>query len=473
MTKTKPQTSLAVASVAFALFAVACDDGGNNPKGGPVAQALYVAHEGFIASYDIATGAERAGTLPNATGPVDMQSFDDGHLMINLTGRNEVLIFDGKTMLEKTRLPSSSLGAMRPVHSYISPEIGGRSFWISFNDGADNMPATNSALFVDCKGSSTTYHQTMGEVALGVGHHKAAFSTTQARVVISNIADCADVLSVYDYSDPSAITRVATRSAAELGWDGSSFPKTCDATYQNGLPPAPHGCATSSMTGKVFCNLTGSGEIIVVDVDAATPTFKSLATTGAGGGYTKASPDGRYIYSLQSDPREGNTDRPGATCQIGQLVVIDAMTETVAAQLPLLYKGAGCNEAIAGTLAASNEAGHIRISPDGKTLFVAVGGGFGVADAISDQEIIVDTTTPASPVLKPSLAVGQGTSHRADALSGDGKFVFVVNNVDGSVTQIDVATATVVKTIRTMATPQTIATWGTAEGAGEQTGPGH
>ncbi len=278
MTRTK--TSLAVAS--FALLAAACGDGGGNTKpGGPVAQALFVAHEGFIASYDIATGEERAGTLPNATGPVDIQAFDDGHLMVNLTGRNEVLIFDGKTMLEKTRLPSSSMGAMRPVHSYISPEIGGRSFWISFNDGAENMPATNSALFVDCKGSSSTYHQSMGEVALGVGHHKAAFSTTQARVVISNIADCADVLSVYDYSDPAAITRVATRSAAELGWDGSSFAKTCDATYQTGLPPAPHGCATSSVTGKVFCNLTGSGEIVVVDIDAATPTFKSLATAGA------------------------------------------------------------------------------------------------------------------------------------------------------------------------------------------------
>jgi YVTN family beta-propeller protein len=313
----------------------------------------------------------------------------------------------------------------------------------------------------------------MGEVALGVGHHKAAFSTTQARVVISNIADCADVLSVYDYSDPEAITRVATRSAAELGWDGSSFAKTCDATYQNGLPPAPHGCDTSSVTGKVFCNITGSGEIVVVDVDAATPTFKSLATNGAGGGYTKASPDGRYIYSLQSEPREVNMNGQGPIGQIGQLVVVDAMTETVVAQLPLLYEGPGYESTLAGTRAASNEAGHIRISPDGKTLFVAVGGGFGVADAISEKEIVVDVMTPSSPAQRGSITVGQGTSHRADALSGDGKYVFVVNNLSGSVTQIDVATRSVVKTITTMATPQTIATWGTAEGAGEQTGPGH
>ena len=58
MTRTK--TSLAVAS--FALLAAACGDGGGNTKpGGPVAQALFVAHEGCMASYDIATGEERAG----------------------------------------------------------------------------------------------------------------------------------------------------------------------------------------------------------------------------------------------------------------------------------------------------------------------------------------------------------------------------------------------------------------------------
>jgi YVTN family beta-propeller protein len=473
MTRTRSSLLIVLTATGGLLTAACGSDSGGMQNGGPVAQALFVAHEGFIASYDIATGAERAGTLPNVTGPVDIQAFDDGHLMVNLTGRNEVLILDGKTMLEKKRMPSSSMGAMRPVHSYISPEIDGRSFWMTFNDGAENMPATNSALFVDCKASSASYHQTQGEVAIGVGHHKAAFSNTLQRVVISNIADCDDVLSVYDFTNPASITRLATASAASLGWDGSSFPKTCDPTYQAGVPPAPHGCATSGATGKVFCNLTGSGEIAVVDIDAATPTFTRLATTGAGGGYTKTAPDGRYIYSLQSEPREGSTTHPGVACQVGQLVVIDSMSETIAAQLLLLYKGAGCTEAITGTAAVSNEPGHIRISPDGKNVFVAVGGGFMVADARSTQEVVVDATSPASPVLRPSLTVGQGTSHRADAMSGDGKYVFVVNNVDGSVTQIDAATATVVKTINTMATPQTIAIWGTAEGAGEQTGPAH
>src|SRR5687767_10543 len=135
------------------LLAVAgCGDEGpgHGNMGGTVAQALFVAHEGFLVSYDIATGRERPGTIPNVTGPVDLQAFDDGHVMVNLTGRNEILIAEAATMLEVARLPSSMRGAARPVHSYISPEIGGRKYWLTLNDGASGQPETNSALLVDC-----------------------------------------------------------------------------------------------------------------------------------------------------------------------------------------------------------------------------------------------------------------------------------------------------------------------------------
>lgn len=436
-----------------------------------LAQTLFVAHEGFLSSYDIATGNERAGTIPNVTGPVDMQALPDGHLFVNLTGRNEVLIFDGKTMLETARLPSSSKGATRPVHSYLSPDVAGKRYWISLNDGDGNKP-TNSAQFVDVTPGSAKYLQVAGEVALGVGHHKAAFSTTQARVVISNISDCDDVLTVYDFSDVAQIKSLATLTAKAAGWDGSSFGRTCDPSYKMGVPAAPHGCASSKVSKKVYCNLTGAGDIVVVDIDAPTPTFKSLKTTGSGAGYTKASPDGRFLYALQASPREGDKVT-GAACQVGQLVVIEAQNDAIAKQLPLLYKGPACADMLAKTPAETDEPGHIRVSPDGKTLFIAIDGGFNVADARSNQEVVVDVSDPPNAVQKPSITIGQGGGHHGDAVSGDGKFLFVTNNEEGSVSQIAIAAGTVVKTIKTKDKPLTVATWGAAEGPSEATGPIH
>ncbi len=471
---------LSRASFALLLAAHACGDDAKTPdpgQPGAVAQAVFVAHEGFLSSYDIATGNERAGTVPNVSGPVDIQALADGHVLVNLTGRNEVLIVDGRTMLETARLPSSTKGATRPVHSYISPQLAGIRYWFTFNDGTANMAATNSALLIDVTPGRPSYLKPVGEVPLGVGHHKAAFSNTLPRVVISNISDCDNVLTVYDYADPANIKPLFTLTAKDAGWDGSSFARTCDPSYKMGIPVSPHGCATSKVSNEAYCNLTGSGDIAVVDLDndgsGAKPWFKLLATNGSGGGYTKASRDGRYIYALQSKPREGDKNQPGASCQVGQLVVIDAQSDTVAKQLPLLYKGPGCTETLAATPAETDEPGHLQISVDGKTLYIAVGGGFMVAAARADQQLVVDIADPANAVQKPSVAVGQASGHRADVLSGDGKFLFVTNNESASVTQIDVAQAAAVKTIKTKDHPLTVATWGSAEGPSEQTGPIH
>jgi YVTN family beta-propeller protein len=450
----------------------ACAEDDLGVGGGASSQILFVASEGFLTSYDVETGAERPGTIPNVTGPVDMQAFIDGHVMLNLTGRHEVLVVDGRTMLEKVRIPSSRMGARRPVHSYISPELGDRQVWLTLNDGMGEK-TTNSALFVDCKAGSGTHHQVLGEVALGVGHHKATFSITRPRVLITNIADCDNVLSVYDYTDVANVKTVGTLTAEAAGWDGSSFGRTCDPSYKMGVPPAPHGCATSVLSKKAYCNLTGSGDIVVADIDAEIPTFKSIKTNGSGGGYTKASHDGRYVFTLQSEPREGDDKKPGAACQVGQLAVIDASTDALVKEVPLLYKGAGCTESIVATAAKTNEPGHLALSADGRSLFVAVGGGFMVADARSNQQLVLDVSDPTNPVLKPAIEVGQGTSHRADALTGDGKYLFVTNNVDGTVSQIEVASAKVIRTLKTRDTPLTLATWGAKEGPSAQTGPVH
>lgn len=472
------RTSLFIAILflgAPALLAACGNEAESTTGGAPekVEQALFVAHEGSLISYDIATGKERPGAVQDVAGPVDLQALSDGTVMVNLTGRDEVLCVDGVTMLERARIPSSAKGGTRPVHSYLAPEHDGKTYWLSLNDGAEGKVETNSALFVDATIGSSSFMDAKGEVGLGIGHHKAAFSAAKERVVISNIADCDNVLSVYDYSDIASIKLLATLSAKDAGWDGSSFAKTCDPTYKMGLPPAPHGCATSMKSGKAYCNLTSSGDIVVIDIDADPPVFSLLPTGGSGGGYTKAGPGGDYIYSLEETPREGDMDKPGADCQIGQLVTVDAAAGEVVSELPLLYTGPDCKAKLAGTDEETANPGHIQISNDGKTMFITPAGGFGVDTARVRQELVVDLSVPSKPAQRASIPVGASVDHHGDALSGDGKWLFVTNNADGSVTQIDVAKLSAAQTIKTNEKPETVATFGTAEGPSKQTGPLH
>jgi len=437
-------------------------------------QTLFVAHEGTLVSYDIASAQERPGVVPNVLGPTDAQALEDGTIMTNLTGSNEILAVDGQTMREVARIPSSGAHAARPVHSYISPTRDGRQYWIALNDGIQGEQNTTSAAFIDITAGSATRFQRVGEVALGIGHHKAAFSTTTERVAISNIADCDNVLSVYEYSNIGQIRTLATLTSAAAGWtapdpgEGHFNPRFCDPTYHRGAPPAPHGCATSRLSGHVYCNLTSSGEMVVVDIDATPPTFRILATSGKGDGFTLYHPGGRYMYTMQEQPREGHG---GAPCQIGQIVVTDAMTDSVVSQTPVRYKGPGCTEPLTGTAAATANLGHCHFTHDGSKLFVPTSGGFNVPTARVDQLVAFNTADPAHPVQLPSVRVGVHTSHSASALSGDGLWVFVVNTVDGTVSQADVATGSVTRTFTVHANPKTVATFGTAEGPSEQTGP--
>lgn len=443
------------------------------PPGTSGAQSLFVGHEGSLIAYDLATGEERPGAVQNVAGPVDLQALADGTLMVNLTGRDEILCVDGNTMLERARIPSSAQGGKRPVHSYLSPERGGKSYWLTLNDGAEGKLETNSARFVDVTLGSADFMKPVGETSVGVGHHKASFSATGERVVISNIGDCDNVLTVYDYSDMAEIKALATLTAEDAGWDGSSFATTCDPTYQMGVPPAPHGCATSKQSGKAYCNLTSSGGIVAVDIDATPPTFVVVPTGGLGGGYTKTSEDGRYVYSVQEEPREGSAENPGAPCQIGQLVVLDATSDSIAAEVPLFYKGPGCTDVLVGTDEETAGPSHMQVTHDGKTMFITVAGGFGVDTARVRQEVVLDLSNPASPVQLASIPVGASSSHHGDTLSGDGQWLFVANNADGTVTQIDTATRSVVRTLQTKDKPLALATYGAAEGPSYQTGPIH
>lgn len=461
-----------VCAASIALAVPACSSSTNFAGEESSKETLYVAHEGVLVSYDMETGAELPGTVQNVNGPVDMQVLADQTVMVNLTSTNEILVVDGKTMLETKRIPSSSRGATRPVHSLLTPKRNDKQYWVTLNDGAEGNVATNSALFVDITKGSPTYLTAVGEVGLGVGHHKAAFSTKQDRVVISNISDCDNVISVYDYSNLGDIKTLATLKATDLGFDGSARDKTCDPTFQNGQPPSPHGCATSGTSSKVYCNVTATGQIVVVDVDANPPTFTLKTTTGSGGGYTKPLHDGgRYIFSLQESPREGDKTRPGSACQVGQLVVIDAMADSVVKEVPLRYRGPSCAESLVGTEEETANPGHIQIAHDNKTMFVTIGGGFGVDTARARQTVLLDLADPTSPAQLPSVQVGASKSHAGDLCTADGERYAVVGNVDNNVTIIDAHTRAAVRTITTKQTPLTIASFSAKDGPGHQTGP--
>jgi YVTN family beta-propeller protein len=454
--------------VSFAWFAACTPNSPQNQDAGVLEHTLFVASEGALASYNIQTGEERQGTVTSVAAPVNMQALEDGTVMVNLTGSSQILAIDGNTMLEKARLASSGSTGTRPVHSFVTPTHNGKRYWVSLNDGANSVLNTNSARFLDADPNSPTFLQPKGEVALGIGHHKAAFSNTRERAVISNIADCGKVLAVYDYSDIGNITEVKAWSALDLGWDETSPERTCRANFQGGAPVSPHGCATSKTNGKIYCNLTSSGEIASIDVDAETPSLMKIATAGSGAGYTKAHPDGRYIYSLQEKPREGEG---GVACQSGQLVIIDGNTDTVVQELPLLYNGPSCTTALASTDEGLAEPGHIVVTHDKNTLYIGLAGAFGVATARVRRQLVVDITNPANGVQQDSIAVGASTGHHDDNISGDGRYIFVANNIDNTVSRIDTTTRAVTATYQVRTGPQTVATFGTAEGPSHMTGP--
>lgn len=426
-----------------------------------VAQTLFATEGQTIVAFDISTGSAHAGAIANVKGPVDMQALESGHVLVNLTDNNEVLILDARKFREVIRIPSSGMGATRPVHSFVTPKIAGKQYWVANNDGSGTA-ATSSAVFIDIVPGSATFLKPVGEIGLGVGHHKDAWSPGETRVSISNIADCSNVLQVIDYSDAAKPTLIKKWSAAELD-------PVRDCATQGA---SPHGGAAAS-NGRGYHNLAGWGVIAAIDQTADAPTVKLLPTKGNGAGYTKAGKDGRYVYSLQRTPRQGDATRPGADCQIGQLVAVDSTTDNIAAEIPILLTGSNCTAKLPAYATAAGP-DHSKISADGKTLFITTQAAppVGSTDvAYSDQLVVFDLSNPAIPAQKTSISVGKHSGHRAMTLSGDGKILFVVNNGDKTISQIDVPAMSVTRTITLMGSPSQMATWGSEQGPSVQTGP--
>ena len=78
------------------------------------------------------------------------------------------------------------------------------------------------------------------------------------------------------------------------------------------------------------------------------PTVKLIQTAGSGGASVKDLPGGRFMVVPQRGPREVHQRADGSLCQVGQLAVIDAVAEKVAAQLPVFYGEPACRTSIAG-----------------------------------------------------------------------------------------------------------------------------
>jgi YVTN family beta-propeller protein len=436
-------------------------DGGDASAGdgaAAVPHTLFVTAGESLVAVDVASGNPRSGSaIGNVRGAIDMQVTDDGFLFVNLTQNNEVLVVNARTFTEVARVPSSARGATRPVHGFITPRLAGKQYWVASNDG-EGTAATSSLTFIDLN-PGAGFARPVGELPLGAGHHKVAFSPGKARVSVSNIADCDNVLQVIDYSDAGTPRLVEQWSAAELDPARACTPA---------MGVAPHG-ASSAHNGHGFHNLTGWGAIASVDQDADAPTVKLLATKGTGAGDTRTSEDGLYIYSLQRTPREG---AGGAACQIGQLAVVDAHGDSLTSEIPILLTPTACNALPTPSAAASPD--HTKLSQDGHTLFVttqAAAAAAGMPATYADQLVVFDLTAGGTPVQKPSIAVGKHTGDRAMAITGDGRWLYVVNSSDKTVSQVNTATLSVTRTITLPDVPGQVASWGTAEGPSAQTGP--
>jgi YVTN family beta-propeller protein len=460
---------VAAASAAIALSAL--DAFGEPP------QIAAVSGRDQLALYDLATGNELA-QFDAPGGSSDLLALGSGIALSNHTAGNEVVLIDLKRRKDIGRLPSSSLGGVRPVHLYLSPAIEGRQYAAILNDGNERgtpkgeRPKDSTLLLIDAVQSSPTFLKPVGETRLGIGHHKVGFSMKRPRLAVSNISDCTDVVSVFDYTNPSDIKLVKTFSAADLGYDGSTPLKTCDETGKVGLMLSPHGTGTSAATGRVYHFLTGTGQIAAFDIDADVPTVKLMQTAGTGGASVKDLPGGRFMVVPQRGPREVHQRADGSVCQVGQLAVIDAVAEKLAAQVPVFYE-ATCRSSIVGKPHERAALQYAMPAPDGKTVFVEIGTLYGPPNVPAESRFVAvfDLTDPYRPVQLPSIPVGAGNDTRDHALTGDGALLLVTNSLENSVSVIDVASRQVVRTIPTVTRPFRVVTFSEELGPSKPAGP--
>jgi DNA-binding beta-propeller fold protein YncE len=449
---------------------------------------VFVGARDALIAYDLSTGTEVA-SIPNSNDTTDLQVTSDGVLLANHRGgmanpaANGVIAVDARTGAELARMPSSTIGGMRPVHAYLTPMIDGRQFFISANDGnaaatARGVEAADSELTaIDVTPGSQSRFTVVGEVRAGNGHHKLAFSPTSGRFSASNIADCDEVIGLYRIAADGKLTRTAAIDAAQLGFDGSSREKTCDATGREGIRLSPHGAVTAPVNGRHVHNLNGSGQFVMIDAEADVPKATILDTQGGSGGANMtAHLDGRTLYGAQFTPREGGQGaRAGQACQIGQIAVIDAAAGVLTRQVPIRLDGPDCTRNLAGTDEALVRPAYSVLSGDSRTLFITLGTLGGASPeasqaARSRKLVMFDLSEPSNPRQLASLDVGAAHGHRDLAVSADGRLLFVPSNRDHTLSVIDMTERRVLRSFRVAEEPNRVAAFGPG-GPSRPTGP--
>ena len=268
-------------------------------------------------------------------------------------------------------------------------------------------------------------------------------------MVASNIADCSDVLSVYDYSNPADIKLVKSFAAKDLGYDQSSALRTCDVTGKTGVNLAPHGVGTSAATGEAFHFITGTGQVALIDIDAETPTVRLIQTSGSGGSTAKDMPGGRFIVVPQRTPREVQDKAGGILCQIGQIAVIDAVNRQLVSQTPILYGNGACNESLVGKPGAAAAVSYLGFNKDGSRMFVAVGTLSGPQNVAATVDLVpvFDMTDPSQPKqLEPlKLEARKGSDI---VMANGGRLAFIPNSEANTVSIVDTESMKTVKPSR-------------------------
>jgi YVTN family beta-propeller protein len=175
----------------------------------------------------------------------------------------------------------------------------------------------------------------------------------------------------------------------------------------------------------------------------------------------------------QRGPREVHQRADGSLCQVGQLAVIDAVAEKVAAQVPVFYGEPTCRASIAGKPHERAALQYAMPAPDGKIVFVEIGTLYGPPNVVAESRFVAvfDLSDPYRPIQLPSIAVGAGNDTREHALTGDGKLLLVTNSLDNSVSVIDIGSRQVVRTIATVTKPFRVVTFSEAIGPSKPAGP--
>jgi hypothetical protein len=105
----------------------------------PVAgTAAVVSGRDALAVHDLTTGQELA-RFPVSGASTDIQVTREGVAALAHTAAGQIVLVDlaARPPREVARIPSSSLGATRPVHAYLPPEVGGRRLLVVLNDGEE------------------------------------------------------------------------------------------------------------------------------------------------------------------------------------------------------------------------------------------------------------------------------------------------------------------------------------------------